>query len=891
MKKYLTFLLFLFIAVPSFALHIAGGELYYTYMGPGTTAGTDRYQITLRLFRECHPVTPAGQQAAAMPSEVEIGVFANTANGGTIVQTLIVNRTEFDQISLQSPIVCIVNPPVVCYQIGYFTFVTDLPKQPYGYTIAYQTCCRTFSIQNIQFFKIEGQRAPAEGATYTCTIPGTNDLGPTETNSSAVFAIKDTVLVCQQKKVSLDFSATDPDSSNPLYGDSLSYSFCAAYDRGAANSSGDVIPSNPPYNNVTYNSGYSGSTPLGANVVINPTTGIITGIIGAAGGYVVNVCVTEWRHGKIISVHRKDFLLRVASCDFAAAQLKPTYLNCNSYTVNFQNESSSSAITSYYWTFGVPGTSADTSTSPTPKYTYSDTGTYTVKLVVNKGQQCSDSATTQAVVYPGFSANFGVVGNCLQTPYKFIDSSLIKYGTISHWEWNFGDNTPDDTTQNPVYKYSTAGTRNVTLTVTNTKGCEETASKLVEVRDKPVILLPFRDTLICSVDTLQLFASTSAASNFTWSPAYNIINPATANPFVYPKTTFTYTVLTDDGHGCSNSDSVFVQVADKAFISLGNDTTICGGDSVLINTSTNALYFTWQPATRLNSPSVMQPYASPQSTTTYSVVASISKKCTATSSIILKVVPYPYANAGPDTSVCFGKAVQLHAISNGSSFTWSPVNTLYQSNTYTPTAGPQSTTTYIFKVYDTLGCPKPGIDSVKVRVVPPVKAFAGNDTNVVVYQPLQLTATGGTFYTWVPTTALNNPGIYNPVALFTGSENDSITYTVKVATAEGCLGYDSITVHIFKTMPEIFIPTAFTPNADGKNDVLRPKVAGIKQFNYFEIFNRWGNLLFKSTDPAAGWDGTINGIPQPAGTYVAIAQAIDYTGRMINKKGTVVLVR
>jgi len=889
MKKHFTLIILLFIAVPSFALHIAGGELYYTYVGPGADANTDRYLITLRLFRECMPVTPLGQTAAPMPTEVELGIFINNAGGGSLYQHPNVNRSEFDIIQLKAPLTCILNPPVVCYQVGYFPLTVDLPKQPLGYTIAYQTCCRSFSIQNIQFFPIQGQIAPAEGATYTATIPGTNTIG-TEVNSSAIFAVKDTVLVCQQKKVMLDFSATDPDTKNPLYGDSLSYSFCAAYDRGDAIGSGDQLPSNPPYNDVSYVNGFSGATPLGSDVVINPTTGIITGTIGAAGGYVVNVCVSEWRHGQIISVHRKDFLLRVAACDFPDANLNPTYTNCEGYGMAFQNQSTSAAITSYYWNFGVPGSTTDTSSSPTPSFTYADTGTYTVKLVVNRGQQCTDSASTLVGIYPYFVANFGIVGNCLVTPYQFIDSSVTTYGSVNSWLWNFGDNSVDSV-QNPSYKYSTAGLYNVTLTVTTTKGCADTITKELNVLEKPAIILPFTDTLICNVDTLQLFASTSASSQFTWSPGYNIINPGSGSPLVYPKTTTVYTVLSDDGHGCTNTDSLTVNVVGKAYVSLGNDTTICGGDSIMINTQTNALYFAWLPAARLSSPSVMDPYAQPQNTTTYSVVASISPKCTTTASITIRVVPYPMSNAGPDTSVCFGKSVRLNGSENGTSFSWSPTNTLYMANTLTPIAGPETTTTYVLAVYDTVGCPKPGLDSVTVLVVPPVKAFAGNDTAIVINQPLQLNATGGLFYAWSPSAGLSNPNISNPIALFEGGEIDSITYVVKVSTAEGCSGYADVTVRIFKTKPEIFVPTAFSPNGDGINDILKPVVAGMKQFDFFRIYNRWGNMLFSSEDQYSGWDGNFGGIPQPSGTYVFVAQAVDYLGHIYSKKGTVVLIR
>ena len=124
-----------------------------------------------------------------------------------------------------------------------------------------------------------------------------------------------------------------------------------------------------------------------------------------------------------------------------------------------------------------------------------------------------------------------------------------------------------------------------------------------------------------------------------------------------------------------------------------------------------------------------------------------------------------------------------------------------------------------------------------------------------------------------------------------GAQYDSMTYKVKVGTSEGCYAYDDIKVTVFKTQPDIFVPTAFTPNNDGLNDVLRPKAVGMKQFNYFKVFDRWGVMVFNTTQEGQGWNGTYSGAAQPSGTYVFVAQGVDYVGKLITKKGTVVLIR
>jgi gliding motility-associated-like protein len=98
-------------------------------------------------------------------------------------------------------------------------------------------------------------------------------------------------------------------------------------------------------------------------------------------------------------------------------------------------------------------------------------------------------------------------------------------------------------------------------------------------------------------------------------------------------------------------------------------------------------------------------------------------------------------------------------------------------------------------------------------------------------------------------------------------------------------------VKVFKTSPDIFVPDAFTPNGDGKNDVVKPIPVGVTQLDYFNIYNRWGQMLFTTAEIGKGWDGRVNGTFQNSGTYIYTVQGIDYLGKVITKKGTVVLIR
>jgi len=883
MKKLTCTVFLIIIALSLRASHISGGEMYYRYLGL-SGSGKLRYQVTLRLFRDCNA---QGQNVAEMPQSVTIGIFRNDPGGGypPVIADRIVNRSGYEEIRLKAPYSCIINPPAVCYQVGSFTTTFEVDDNAEGYIAAYQTCCRISNLSNTY------ANAPSQsgdpGATYSCTIPGRQILGTQDPNSSPVFSVKDTALVCRGKRLNLDFSATDPD------GDSLSYSFSAAYGSGALTNANDVAPARPPYGTLNYRPGYSGTSPLGNQVSIDPVTGIISGIAPADGiitangtsYFVVNVEVTEWRNTKKINSHRKDFILKITGCDLADAELPINPTTCDGYSYTFSNLTPSSQIRTYEWSFGDPAGSMSTAASPT--FTYPDTGRYLVRLVVNPGEVCTDTAWMSLGVYPGFTPDFSITAGCVDVPVRFQDLTHAQYGVVSAWKWDFGDlsTTLDvSTDQHPSWKYNATGNKNVRLIVESSKGCIDTLVKSFDLLEKPPLTLAFKDTLICDIDDLELKAS--GLGNFKWSPDYEISDLNIPNPIVSPNQTTTY-VVEQDYLGCINKDSVRVNVISEVTLDLGPDTTICLTDPIVLRPMGDGLYFSWSPDPSLSALDVKNPTAIPtQEFTTYTVVASVGL-CSKTDEITVRTVPYPVVDAGPDHTICYDSTAQLSGSHDGSVFQWTPAATLRGSNTLNPVAAPKTTTVYTLIVTDTKGCPKPSFDQVTVNVVPPVQAFAGNDTAIVMGQPLQLSASGGTVYEWSPPLALNDTRIANPVARLT----DNQTYILKVSTPEGCYGHDTVHIKVFKTAPEIFVPNAFTPNNDGHNDVFLPYPVGIAVLNYFRVYNRWGQEVFSTNRVGHGWDGKFRGQEQGEGTFVWMAEGIDYTGKKVVRKGTVLLTR
>ncbi|MCR6721319.1 MAG: gliding motility-associated C-terminal domain-containing protein [Chitinophagaceae bacterium] len=258
--------------------------------------------------------------------------------------------------------------------------------------------------------------------------------------------------------------------------------------------------------------------------------------------------------------------------------------------------------------------------------------------------------------------------------------------------------------------------------------------------------------------------------------------------------------------------------------------------------------------------------------------------------MLITTIPYPQTFAGADTIICYNTPALLNGSHNGNRFSWSPTTSLLNSHTLTPTAYPARTQEYVLSSWDDRGCPKPGYDTVLVTVLPDIIPYAGRDTMVVVGQPLQLNAEGGVRYEWIPATALSDPHIKNPVAVY-GSATDSIRYTVRVYNEADCYDSASVKVTVFKTTPTVFVPTAFTPNGDGLNDVLRPIAVGVERINYFSIYNRWGQLVFTTTTNGAGWDGRISGDLQGTNVFVWMVSAVDYLGNNIFLKGTTTLIR
>ena len=350
-----------------------------------------------------------------------------------------------------------------------------------------------------------------------------------------------------------------------------------------------------------------------------------------------------------------------------------------------------------------------------------------------------------------------------------------------------------------------------------------------------------------------------------------------------------YNISVKDNLGCRTTFTTMVGLTVNLFLNPLSDHVICNGSSTELNASTNATIYAWSPSAGLSNTTIPNPIANPDSTTAY-LVNVILGRCITQDTLVVKVNKEPTPHAGPDGNICYGQSYQLKG-SGGSQYTWTPAIYLNTTSGDNPIATPSLTTTYTLSVIDSIGCHSLITDSVTVITSRPMRIHTFPfDTIAHSGDQFQLFATSsGISYTWFPTEGLSNPNIANPIVTV-GNIGNEITYKVVGVTEAGCKGEGYVKIRGYKG-PDIYMPTGFTPNNDGTNDKFMPYPVGIKQYNYFRVFNRWGQLIFSTTSLHHGWDGKLAGKEQPSGVYVWMIEGLTKDNKIISKKGTITLIR
>lgn len=716
----------------------------------------------MTIYRDCTSATPfdgaPGSQGPAV-----LGVFEeNTSNYVT-------------QYDLTNPVITTIQPPNnpclqntsgACVEQGVYTIQITLPSATEGYTLVHERCCRNGTITNV--FDPGNQ-----GAVYSAYIPPTTPFQ----NTSPVFNNLPPLFICVNAPLVFDYSATDAD------GDVLTYSLCTPFNGGSTADPAPNPPLGPPYQNVTWQAPYSPANLLGGTppVAIDNNSGVLTGKPNAIGQFVVGVCVSEYRNGQLIGTYLRDFQFNVTQCPGPTANIPSTDINpntgiglyiqnCQNYNVVFQNNTTVSppAPLNYFWDFGVNGVSNDTSNLQFPTYVYPDTGVYLVKLIAVKGtggQTCSDTTFAYVKIYPTQTTDFSTADVCQITPATFTDLTTASYGTVSNWNWNFGDGA-SATQQNPTHQYTTPGAYTVTLISFTDLGCKDTAQKTINVFQSATADFTFPTPVCANQSVTFTNSSTPASATYVWTLG-NGTNSITTSPTVnYAAGTYQIKLRADVAGGCSDSVTKTLTVNPVPVPNVSNDTSICPGTSAQLYANDGTAYV-WSPGTDLSNANIANPVATPTIQTTYSVTVTNQFQCTATDVVTVSVFPQPNAIAGPDTSVClnpgsYRDSVQLFA-SGGVAYFWSPSSSLTGVTTAQPVARPTANTTYTVTVTDANSCRDTASTTVYVLdpslniVVDDYKGVCIGDTvfaNVI--------NQGASAYTWTPNTDIVNGSTYSP---------------------------------------------------------------------------------------------------------------------------------
>jgi gliding motility-associated-like protein len=429
----------------------------------------------------------------------------------------------------------------------------------------------------------------------------------------------------------------------------------------------------------------------------------------------------------------------------------------------------------------------------------------------------------------------------------------------------------------------------ITYYVTETLGVCESAADAVTVTITALPLAPVvsPDTAYCAGDFIGALTGTaSAGGTINWYDDAGLANLVGTGATYTPPATLgavTYYV-TETVNGCLGASAAVTVTVNPipAPPQAGLTATYCTGDPIaaLVAVPNAGGTINWYiGATLANNVGTGSTYTpvSIVGSTDYYVTETVLGCESLPVVVSVTIIDPPSANVFGNSSICIGQSTILTAEGNGDSFIW---NTGAAAGTITIAPGVD---TWYYVTY-TNGCGT-AVDSVRVIVNPRPIADAGLDTIVGIGNSYELVPYGGVSYIWSPGTWLTCTECENPI---TTPLLDTF-YVVLVIDENGCTATDTVFIEVDPNI-HIYIPNIFSPNGDGINDELFVRGNGIVSIQFL-IFDRWGALVFETTDQEIGWDGKHRGkkVNSGAFAYVLHANMIDGESRIV--KGNVTIVR
>jgi gliding motility-associated-like protein len=383
-------------------------------------------------------------------------------------------------------------------------------------------------------------------------------------------------------------------------------------------------------------------------------------------------------------------------------------------------------------------------------------------------------------------------------------------------------------------------------------GCSTYDSVNISYNALPLIDLG-RDTLICSGQTVLLNASGSRIVSYSWQDG--------SNQSTYLATAEgKFSVTVTNNNGCIAKDTVVVSTKPLPTFTLGKDTTLCELQSLPLSLSLVNASYQWSAGNTSSAYTITKPGL-------YWVDVS-QNGCVKRDSILVTYKPLPNIELGRDTTLCEGSSLLLDARYTNASYQW-------QDKTVSPTLLVNKPGLFYVSV-KVDGCITN--DSIRIFYKTKPKFSLGKDTTLcdnfeVVLSPIVNNAN----YLWQDGSTAHSY-----------TARDSGKYSVTIWNECGSLSDD---IYFKKGICTLFLPNAFTPNYDRLNDLFRVKNAGFIKVFQLKIYNRWGKLIFITSDPYKGWNGMYQNMAQPAGTYIWQINLTTKDGEKMSQAGSVVLIR
>ncbi len=383
--------------------------------------------------------------------------------------------------------------------------------------------------------------------------------------------------------------------------------------------------------------------------------------------------------------------------------------------------------------------------------------------------------------------------------------------------------------------------------LTGNSQCVETDTIKVIVHDPNILTVNsgLDSVAICEGESATLYvqSSISGVINYQWNTT-PVTNNDTA--VVSPLTSRKYIITAVDNIGCTVKDSIKVIVQTKPIPFATNDTA-CIGETVTLTASGGEIY-NWSNGLTNNTITM-----TPTITTTYKVIVSTLAGCKDSTEATAVINPLPTIQLTNNTTICMGDSATL-TVSGGTNYLWSTSET-----TDNIKVSPTTLTTYNVIVTNIDGCTDSS--SVDVDAIPlPTPLILQDVDTICKGRSTTLIASGGSNYLW-------NTGETSSTILIAPYLSSFYSVTVSNTLNNVTCSATANTKMNVRNCNMIYIPNSFAPF--GYNTIFKPsgEIKGVRNYS-FQIFNRWGQLIYETSDPEKGWDGRLNGDFVPSGAYV-----------------------